>query len=97
MNVFHRKYSIDDLTHDLRILTMGYVTNVTGQRAVKKRIQLLKGSENQTVESKFPADSKRYVHDFSSVKLEASSLGLKFCDTYNRSNHINKDIQSYNL
>ncbi|CAH8489814.1 unnamed protein product [Schistosoma bovis] len=102
MNVFLRKYAVDDLTDDLKIPFMDYVTNLMDQRSRKKLIQLLKGLENQTAESKFPTNSKRYVHNFSSVeldkeKLEVLSLGLKFCDTRNNCNRIDTDIQFENL
>ncbi|CAH8613614.1 unnamed protein product [Schistosoma rodhaini] len=102
MNVFRRKCAVDDLTEDLKIPFMDYVTNVMDHRSGEKLIQLLKGLEHHTAESKFPTDSKRYVHNFSDVeldddKLEVLSLGLKFCDTRNSCNHIDTDIQFENL
>lgn len=90
---FRRKYALDDLTDDLKIYFMDDVTNVMNQRSRKKLIQLLKGLENQTAKSKFPTDSKSYIHNFLSAeldkeKLEVLSLGLKFCDACNKCNHI---------
>ncbi|CAH8616866.1 unnamed protein product [Schistosoma rodhaini] len=72
------------------------------ERSDKKHIQLLKSLENQPVENKFLTEPKRYVHNFFSKelnkeKLEVLALGLKFCDTRNRVNHMDKDIQFENL
>ena len=58
---------------------------VSKNPAEKKRIILLKGVDDQPVESKFPHNPEMYVFNLSDVNLrntdlEVLSLGMKFFD-----------------
>ncbi|VDP59192.1 unnamed protein product [Schistosoma curassoni] len=96
VNIARRRFAVDELTGDLKSQFMEYVTKITKERSNKKHIL------HQPVENKFLTEPKRYVHKFSGTelnkeKLEVLALGLKFCDTRNRVNQIDTDVQFENL
>ena len=81
---------------------MGYVQVVSENRAAKKRIILLKGVDDQPVESKFPHNPERYVFNLSDVNLsntdlEVLSLGMKFCDVKNNDNQMEFETEFESL
>ena len=58
--------------------------------------------DDQSPQSLFPPDPSRYVHNFSSLvldvpKLQALSLGLKFCDVKSSVNDFNAEVAFKNL
>ena len=58
--------------------------------------------DDQSPQSLFPPDPSRYVHNFSSLvldvpKLQALSLGLKFCDVKSSVNDFNAEVAFENL
>ena len=98
----HHSSVLEDLEGDLRCKFMEFVESYVHKRVPKKRSLLDNGLHDDIAQSKFAIHPERYVHNFSNVDLDKTtleilSLGPSFCCPHSRDNRLAVEVQFENL
>ncbi|CAI2738933.1 unnamed protein product [Dicrocoelium dendriticum] len=101
-NMAQRQHVIDELALDMKQSFLDYVQSVTANRVRQRHLALTKTLNQHKPQSTFPNRPERYVHNFSSMKLnstlmEVLSLGPKFCAPKHKDNQLHYELQFESL
>ena len=102
LKLMSAKQSLELLTDEERTEFECYVQQVTNTQREKRQSKLRKDLSNSGVNSLFPENPERYVHNLSSLHLdkpllEVLSLGPKFCIPSSKSRQLDMEVQFENL